>query len=73
MAETASILTVSDLIFLATNVTKKLDHYKISIRHRLTDDLKRYGGHIGYDVRYSEWNKGYGTLMLRLALEKAKT
>lgn len=27
MAETASILTVSNLIFLATNVTKKLDHY----------------------------------------------
>lgn len=45
---------------------------EISIRHRLTDDLKRYGGHIGYGIRYSEWNKGYGTLMLRLALEKAK-
>ena len=45
---------------------------EISIRHRLTDDLKRYGGHIGYGVRYSEWNKGYGTLMLRLALEKTK-
>lgn len=29
-------------------------------------------GHIGYGVRYSEWNKGYGTLMLKLALEKAK-
>ena len=28
MAETTSILTVSDLIFLATSVTKKLDHYK---------------------------------------------
>lgn len=45
---------------------------EISIRHRLTDALKRYGGHIGYGVRFSEWNKGYGTLMLRLALEKAK-
>lgn len=45
---------------------------EICIRHRLTDDLKRYGGHIGYGVRYSEWNKGYGTLMLRLGLEKAK-
>lgn len=45
---------------------------EISIRHRLTDSLKRYGGHIGYGVRFSEWNKGYGTLMLRLALEKAK-
>lgn len=46
---------------------------EISIRHRLTDDPKCYGGHIGYSVRCSEWNKGYGTLMLRLALEKQKT
>ena len=45
---------------------------EISIRHRLTDALKRYGGHIGYGIRFSEWNKGYGTLMLQLALEKAK-
>ena len=45
---------------------------EISIRHRLTDALKRYGGHIGYGIRFSEWNKGYGTLMLQLALVKAK-
>ncbi|WP_207752648.1 GNAT family N-acetyltransferase [Pseudoflavonifractor capillosus] len=45
---------------------------EISIRHRLTDSLRRYGGHIGYGVRFSEWKKGYGTFMLRLALEKAK-
>lgn len=45
---------------------------EISIRHRLTGDLKRYGGHMGYGIRFSEWNKGYGTLMLSLALEKAK-
>lgn len=44
---------------------------KISIRHRLTDALLRYGGHIGYGIRYSQWNKGYGTLLLKLALEKA--
>lgn len=45
---------------------------EVSIRHRLTDSLIQYGGHIGYGIRYSEWNKGYGTLMLNLALEKAK-
>lgn len=44
---------------------------EVSIRHRLTDALLRYGGHIGYDIRYSQWNKGYGTLLLKLALEKA--
>lgn len=46
---------------------------EISIRHTLTDSLRRYGGHIGYGVRCSEWKKGYGTIMLHLALEKAKT
>lgn len=45
---------------------------EISIRHNLTDALLQYGGHIGYGIRYSEWNKGYGTVLLRLALEKAK-
>ena len=46
---------------------------EINIRHRLTGALERYGGHIGYGVRFSEWNKGYGTLMLRLGLEKARS
>ena len=45
---------------------------EISIRRKLTDNLKCYGGHIGYGIRFSQWKKGYGTLMLRLALEKAK-
>ena len=44
---------------------------EISIRHRLSDILRKYGGNIGYGVRYGEWGKGYGTLMLKLALEKA--
>lgn len=45
---------------------------EIVIRHRLNDTLAQRGGHIGYGVRYSEWNRGYGTKMLALALEKAK-
>ncbi len=45
---------------------------EISVRHRLNETLQRYGGHIGYGVRCSEWNKGYGTLMLKLALPEAK-
>ena len=45
---------------------------EISIRHRLNEVLERYGGHIGYGVRFSEWDKGYGTLMLKLALIEAK-
>ena len=45
---------------------------EIALRHRLNDALSLRGGHIGYGVRTSEWNRGYGTLMLALALEKAK-
>lgn len=46
---------------------------QIDIRHRLTDSLLRYGGHIGYAIRLGEWNKGYGTLMLSLTLPHAKS
>ena len=43
-----------------------------TVRHRLNDALLQNGGHIGYGVRYSLWNRGYGTKLLALALEKAK-
>ena len=42
-----------------------------NIRHRLTPALLRFGGHIGYAVAAQHWNKGYGTLLLKLLLEKA--
>ena len=42
------------------------------IRHKLNDALRQDGGHIGYGVRCSKWNRGYGTKLLSLALEKAK-
>lgn len=45
---------------------------EIAIRHRLNDALTRYGGHIGYGVRFSAWNKGVGTKMLAMALEYIK-
>ena len=40
----------------------------IDIRHYLNDSLKEYGGHIGYSIVPSERQKGYGKLMLELAL-----
>lgn len=43
-----------------------------SIRHYLTVDGYNYGGHIGYGVRPSEREKGYGTEILKLALDEAK-
>ncbi|MCF6466626.1 MULTISPECIES: GNAT family N-acetyltransferase [Eubacteriales] len=45
---------------------------EVSIRHELTDSLLCFGGNIGYGIRYSKWNKGYGTIMLSLALKHAK-
>jgi predicted acetyltransferase len=42
-----------------------------NIRHRLTEALLRFGGHIGYAVRPTKWNRGYGTLLLRFLLKEA--
>lgn len=41
------------------------------LRHDLKGDLINIGGHVGYAVRPSERGKGFGTLQLRLVLEKA--
>lgn len=44
-----------------------------SLRHKLNDFLRNYGGHIGYSIRPSERRNGFGTQMLELALEKARS
>jgi predicted acetyltransferase len=44
----------------------------VNIRHRLTPTLEKRGGHIGYAVRPSKQKQGYGTILVQLALEKAK-
>ena len=44
----------------------------IQLRHRLTDELEKHGGHIGYSIRPSERQKGYGKQQLLLVLEIAK-
>jgi predicted acetyltransferase len=44
----------------------------VSIRHELNAALERQGGHIGYAIRPSKQQRGYGTLLLELALPKAK-
>jgi predicted acetyltransferase len=45
---------------------------RVSIRHYLNGDLKKFGGHIGYIIRPSKRKKGYGAQILKLALLKAK-
>lgn len=42
------------------------------LRHYLNDGLKEVGGHIGYTIRPSERGKGYGKIILRELLKKAK-
>ncbi len=44
----------------------------VNIRHKLNDQLEKIGGHIGYAIRPSARNKGYGMKILELALPKAK-
>lgn len=43
-----------------------------NIRHRLNEKLLIHGGNIGYLIRPSERKKHFGSLMLKLALEKCK-
>ena len=45
---------------------------RINVRHRLNENLKKFGGHIGYDIRPGKRRQGYGTTILSLALPKAK-
>ena len=43
-----------------------------NLRHYLTKEGYKTWGHIGYGIRPSKRNKGYGTKLLQMTLEKAK-
>ena len=45
---------------------------RVSLRHELNDFLRTYGGHIGYYIRAEHRGKGYGTQILRMALDYAR-
>ena len=44
----------------------------LQIRHYFNDNLRLYGGHIGYSVRPSERRKGHATAMLHDALPRCR-
>lgn len=44
----------------------------VDIRHYLNNNLFKFGGNIGYSIKPTERNKGYGTRQLALAIEKCK-
>lgn len=43
----------------------------IQLRHSLSEEMKRGGGHIGYSIRPTERGKGYAKQQLRLVLREA--
>jgi|CXWL01.1.fsa_nt_gi predicted acetyltransferase len=61
---------VSATTFWLIDQEKFIGH--CNIRHRLNKLLKVRGGHIGYAIRPSARNEGYGKIILQLALKKAK-
>ncbi|WP_426348767.1 GNAT family N-acetyltransferase [Alloiococcus sp. CFN-8] len=42
------------------------------LRHYLTDKLKEEGGQLGYSIRPSQRQKGYGTILLNMLIKEAK-
>jgi len=42
------------------------------VRHYLNDNLRRFGGNIGYSINPMFWRLGLGTIMLSLLLIEAK-
>lgn len=44
----------------------------INIRHKLNEFLLNEGGNIGYSIRPTEREKGYGAVMLKLGLERCR-
>ncbi len=61
---------VPDSTFFLLDEERNILLGAVNIRHYLNDYLLDYGGHIGSGIRPSERNKGYGTKMIRLALQE---
>ena len=63
---------VPDSVYFLLDEDRNIFVGAVNIRHYLNDYLLSYGGHIGDGIRPSERRKGYGTLLIKLSLEKCK-
>lgn len=63
---------VPDSTYFCLDEDRNIFVRAVNIRHKLNKSLLENGGHIGDGVRPSERNKGIGTKMISLALEKCK-
>lgn len=63
---------VPDSTFFALDKERGIFVGAVNIRHKLNQALLLNGGHIGDGIRPSERRKGFGTEMIRLALEECR-
>jgi len=63
---------VPDSVFFLLDTERDRLLGAINIRHYLSEDLFREGGHIGDGIRPSERRKGYATEMIRLGLMECR-
>ena len=63
---------VPDTVFFLLDTKRNRLIGAVNIRHYLNERLLFDGGHIGDGIRPSERRKGYGTEIIRLALEECK-
>jgi predicted acetyltransferase len=63
---------VPDSVYFLLDEERNILLGAVNIRHYLNEYLSKYAGHIGDGIRPSERNKGYATMMIKLALVECK-
>lgn len=70
-SETCPNYLVPSSLYLCVKNDKKVVGM-IDIRHELNENLFKFGGNIGYSIKPTERNTGYGTRQLELGIIKCK-